>query len=252
MQRPRDWFLLAIGAAFVLCGAIILPSDPDSGIITIAFFGSCAIVPGASILRDLRSRPAPDRVTIAGGIPIRPSRLFLGGIAAWVIVVTSICLTFGGTYPLVFRVLVASVLLAGCLMFVAVTLGWLPGTFLQFDPNGITFGYRRYSFVIGFDNIAAISITEIQRNTFLLLQLHNPDLIETAPPESRLPVFKKMHRLDSVYGAHIMIPTGHYRMDPSLLAQALHRYVTEPSSRSELAPTARIGHATPNANRRPS
>jgi hypothetical protein len=235
MQSVRDWLLLLIGVAFVICGAIILPSNLDVGIVTIAFFGSCAVVPGSAILRDLRSRPMPDRVTIAGGVAIRPSRLFLGGISVWVIVVTSICLIFGDSYPLIFHVLVGGVLLTGCGMLLAVTTGRLPGTYLRFDPEGVTFGYRRYSFLAEFDNIATITITEIQRNHFLLMRLHDADLIEVIPVENRSGALKTMHRCERLYGAHIMVPTGHYRMSPALLAQALHRYVTEPSSRSELS-----------------
>src|ERR1700678_2563461 len=101
MQSLRNWFLLLIGVGFVICGAIILPSNFDVGIVTIAFFGSCAVVPGYAILKDLRPRQTPDRVAIAGGVLIRPSRLFLGGIAIWVIIVTSICLIFGDSYPLI-------------------------------------------------------------------------------------------------------------------------------------------------------
>lgn len=235
MRSLHNWFLLLIGVAFIICGLILLPSNFNVGIVTLAFFGSCAVLPAYRILKDLRPRPAPDRVALAGGIPIRPSRLFLGGIAAWVIIVASICLIFGDSYPLIFRMLIAAVLLAGCLMLCAVVIGWMPGTHLQFDPQGITLGYRRHSFLVGFDNIAAITMTEVQSNTFLLMQLHDPDLIEVAPPEQRVRVFKRMRNLERLYGGHIMIPTGQYRMDPSLLTQALHRYITEPSSRSELS-----------------
>jgi hypothetical protein len=240
MRRFSNWALLLIGVTFTAGGIVILPFDFNTGIVTIAFFGSCAVLPASAILRDLRSRPAPERVVVTGGVPIRSSRLFIGGVAAWVAIVAAICLTFGDFDPLILRLMMAGVLFLGCWVLVAVIRGRLPGTYLQFDPQGITFGYRRYSYCVEFDNIAALTVAEMNRNPVLLLQLHQPDLITAMPADAKMRVLKAMGRSERWQGAHIVLQTRLYRIDPSLMAQALDRYISQPSCRSELFPKAAL------------
>jgi len=52
----RDWALLAIGIVFVLSGVIILPSNRDVGIVSLAMFGPATVVATTIILRKLRFR----------------------------------------------------------------------------------------------------------------------------------------------------------------------------------------------------
>src|SRR6266568_9091794 len=81
----RDWALLAIGVGFTGAGLLILPFNPNVGIVTIALFGLSAVVFATTIVRKLRfRRPRPLRAEIVGGVPIRRSRAIVlgrGGIS---------------------------------------------------------------------------------------------------------------------------------------------------------------------------
>src|SRR5215475_4487259 len=52
----RDWILLGIAATFVLAGMVAFPSNPNVGIVTMAFFGLCGAVFASTIIRKLRFR----------------------------------------------------------------------------------------------------------------------------------------------------------------------------------------------------
>jgi len=54
------WGVLAISIAFVICGLLLLGSNFQVAIVTIAFFGSCAAVAGTILRRKLRTNaPTP-------------------------------------------------------------------------------------------------------------------------------------------------------------------------------------------------
>lgn len=235
MPPRSNWLLFLLNIGFVICGAFVLPSDPNVGIVTIAFFGSCAAVAGVGIARKLWPAPAPERISIVGGVPIRPSRLLLGSIGAWLAVLGTVLLIFGWSYGVVFRWTALAILVPGCYLLVAVIARWLPATYLQFDPEGITFGHRGFSYLVRFDNLAGIAAAEMNRNPVLLMQLHQPDLIEAKPPASQMRALKQIARCDRWHGVHIVVLAVQYRLDPALLAQALDRYINEPSARDELS-----------------
>jgi hypothetical protein len=74
----RDWALLAIGIVFVLSGVIILPSNRDVGIVSLAMFGPATVVATTIILRKLRfRRQRALKAEIVGGVPIRQSRVLV-------------------------------------------------------------------------------------------------------------------------------------------------------------------------------
>ena len=235
MLQLSDRSLFILNMVFVVIGVLVLRSNPDVGIVTIAFFGSGAVLAASIIIRKRRSAPKAERVMLTGGVPIRPSRVLIGGLGAWLAVLGVILTVFGWSYGLVFRCLSIASLIFGCYLLAAVLIGWLPNTYLQFDVSGITFGYRGFSYVVAFDNIADLAVAEMNRNPFLLIRLHRPDDIAVTPPARHVAAIKRIARSEALMGAHIAIPAQQYLMDPALLAQAIARYISEPSSRSELA-----------------
>lgn len=106
---------------------------------------------------------------------------------------------------------------------------------LQFDPHGITFGERGFSYLVRWENISDVAAGEINGNAVILLQLHQPDAIEVMPLERKTRALKGLARNALLSGAHVLIATTQYRMDLSLLTQAVDRYVREPATRIELS-----------------
>ncbi|WP_315719242.1 MULTISPECIES: hypothetical protein [unclassified Bradyrhizobium] len=234
-MQLSDRSLFLLNMAFVVIGVLMLSSKPDVGIVTIAFFGSGAVFAGSVILRKWRSAPKAERVMISGGVPIRPSRMLIGGLGAWLAALGVILTVFGWSYGIVFRGLSIASLIFGCYLLTAVLVGWLPSTYIQFDASGITFGHRGFSYVVAFDNIAGLAVAEMNRNPFLCIRLHQPDIVVVTPPEKHVDALKQIARSEALLGAHIAIPAQQYLMDATLLAQAIGRYVSEPAARSELS-----------------
>jgi len=230
------WSPFLVCLAFVLVGLFLLDSDFNVAIVTIAVFGSGAVIGGIPIVRKLRPvRPAPDRVQIIGGVPIRPSSGILVTIGAWLVVVGITTIVFGWSYGVIFRGVMLGFLGLGCYILIGLCLGWLPAHYLQFDPHGITFGERGFSYLVRWENISGLAAGEINGNAVLLLQLDRPDAIEVTPLERKTRALKGLARNALLSGAHVVIATTQYRMDLSLLTQAIDRYVREPAARVELS-----------------
>ncbi|WP_244422314.1 hypothetical protein [Bradyrhizobium sp. ORS 285] len=233
-MQLSDRSLFILNMVFVVIGVLVLRSKPDVGIVTIAFFGSGAVLAASIIIRKRRSAPTAERVMITGGVPMRPSRVLIGGLGAWLAALGVILTVFGWSYGIVFRCLSIASLIFGCYLLAAVLIGWLPSTFIQFDETGITFGCRGFSYVVAFDNIADLAVAEMNRNPFLCIRLHQPDAVAVTPPARYVDALKQIGRSEALMGAHIAIPTQQYLIDATLLSQAIARYVNEPVARREL------------------
>jgi hypothetical protein len=230
------WFPFLACSAFVLVGLFLLDSNFNVAIVTIAFFGSGAVIGGIPIVRKLRPvRPAPDRVEIIGGVPIRPSIGSLVTIGIWLVVVGITTIVFGWSYGVIIRGVMLGFLGLGCYILIGLYLGWLPAHYVQFDPQGITFGERGFSYLVRWENIAGLAAGELNGNAVLLLQLDRPDTIEVMPQERKARALKGLARNALLSGAHVVLATTQYRMDLSLLTQAVERYVREPAARIELS-----------------
>jgi hypothetical protein len=239
LRQGKDdamWGMFAGSMAFVICGLLLLRSNFTVAIVTIAFFGSCAVVAAVDLRRKLRTRsPAPERVKLIGGVPLRPSRLLIGGIGIWMAALGLILATFGAEEGLIIQGIGLGLAALGCVMLIGMALGRLPADFLQFDPSGITLGRRGFAYLVRWDNIAGLGTGEIGQNPAILIRLHRPDAIEVSPPQRKTRALKELARCESFCGAPVVLMTMLYRMDATLLAQALDRYVREPHARDELS-----------------
>lgn len=232
----RNWAALALGVSFVLCGLLILPERRDIGIMTIAFFGFLTLVFAIPIGQSLRFRREPPlQVEIMGGVRIRPSRLVLTLVSACIVAVGAVIAVFGqslGYFVAWWGYLTA---ILGGYLLLATAVGWLPGRYLQFGPSGVTFGFRRWSFMAQWDNIEGVAAAERDLNHCLLIHLREPGLVIVHPPERAEQVFKYFASNGMSYGAPIILNPLQYRMDGDLLVQALRRYIADPASRAMLS-----------------
>jgi hypothetical protein len=236
--RPgvRDWALFAVGCTFVAAGLFILPSRSDVGIVTLAFFGTCTAMFGANLVRKYRFRRLqPIRVQIVGAVPIRPSRggVFLLGGTLFALGVT--LEIFGTAYGRIFSSLSFVIAGVGALLLVGLALRWLPVGYIQFDPAGLTFGQRRWAFMVPWDQIAKVGAGEFHDNPVLLLWIREPAAIQVDPPHHHARAVAGLASTMAWSGVHVMLMTSQYGMDLPLVAKAVERYVSDPSSRRELA-----------------
>ena len=236
--RPgvRDWAFLATSLGFVGAGFVLLPSERDGAIVTIAFFGACALVAGSTVVRKLRfHRLRPIHAEIAGGVPIRPARSAAGSLGAALLLLGSILVVFGRGHGLVFWAIAWFIALVGAVVLLGVVTGRLPVGYVKFDAPGITLGRRRWSFTIPWDRIARLAPGEFHDNPVLLLWVDEPGAVRAHPAEYQPRVEAELVRSYEWVGAHVMLMTSQYGLDLPLLMRALERYVADPSSRSELS-----------------
>jgi hypothetical protein len=69
----------------------------------------------------------------------------------------------------------------------------------------------------------------------LFIWLHHADTVEVHPPQRKGKVMKRLAFNTRLVGAPVMLLTSRYGLALPLLAQALHRYMTDSSARAELS-----------------
>lgn len=231
----QDWATFLISAVFTVVGLLILPSDPSVGIVTLALFGSCAAVLGAIVARKLRGASTqPLHVEVAGGVPIRESRLRYALLGAWLTVLGLLMWYFGETYPELFRWLSLFVAAVGAAVLIGVASGRIASGFLQFDPSGLTVANRTARVAIPWHNVADVSEAELHGNPVLLIALRDPTDIRVDPPEASPKVYKAVSRTQAMYGSHFAVMTSYYGINLEVLAAAIRRYANDPTARAQL------------------
>lgn len=231
----RDWTLLAVNLVFVAMGVFILPGKFDVGVITIAFFGFCALAPLTTIVRKRRDqRTRVLRAAVVGGVHIRPSRLRAGALGGGMLVLGATLIAFGRDYPLPFRVVAWIIAAVGFVFVTFVLLGKVPVGHLMFTPRGLTIGHRGFAMTVDWDDIAAWDGAEFNDNPLLRMWLREGAAPRVEPPTSAARAQRALASSQAWMGAPITIMTGMYALDLPLLLEAIARYVREPESRAEL------------------
>jgi hypothetical protein len=231
----RDWLLLAINVAFVAMGVVLLPRKFDVGIVTLTFFGFCAIVPITTILRKLRNRRLrPLRAAVVGGVRIRPSRLRTLALGIGLLVLGMTLIAFGHGYPRLMQVVVWIIAACGAVVTVGVMLGKLPVGHLMFTPQGLTMGRRRYTISVSWDDMVMWDSAEFHDNPVLRIWLRPHATIVVEPPALTARATSELASSNAWIGAPIAIMTSSYALDVPVVLVAIERYVRDPASRAEL------------------
>lgn len=213
----EDWSTLGISLGFCLVGLAFLLLTPDwrTGMVTLAFFGSCAVVIGGIVLRKRRARDFHAlRVSIRGNTDLRLSDGPLMPLCAGMVVLGCIMFFVGTAYGWVFRGIGAFIAAVGTSMIALQLTGFLRRHYLRFEPEGLVIGERRRTRRVPWDEIRAISAGEIHDNPIVFLTL------------------------DGI-AAPVAITPWIYGLEVAPLLAALERYVREPAARQELAPPPR-------------
>lgn len=227
--------MLAINIGFVVMGFVILPSKPDVGFVTLAFFGSCLVVASGTILRKFRFRRfSAENVQVPGGVPIRQCRALFLILGGWLLMLGTILAVVGAGYPMMFRILGGGVGLVGLGLFAAAVAGWLPGGFLQFDPDHLTIGQGGWLARIPWDAIAGLHEGELHSNPVLFIVVSDLGSLTVEPPSAAPKAMKSIARSRGLMGADFTIMSAQYCVDLPVLSDAIARFANEPAARKEL------------------
>lgn len=232
-----DWLLIVINTVFVAAGIIMLPREPTGGILTLAFFGSCLVIAVRVVVGKLRARRfTAERIDVAGGVPIRPSRIFLPLLGGWLAVLGVILYVFGGELPLIFRAIAVFIAIVGVAVLVLSLTGVISAGFLQFDPDALTIAQRKWRVRIPWDDIDGVHEGEFASNPLLFLTLSDLGRLEIEPADARGPAMDQIHKTQSDMGADFAINTWHYGIPLPLLSTTIAHYVVNSAARAELRP----------------
>jgi hypothetical protein len=237
LPSVKDWALLAISTVFVAIGLVVLWSEPDVGIVTLALFGSCLALFAHNIWRKFHYRNlAGARIAVVGGVPIRAGLARPIGLGLWIATMGGLMAGFGGNYGPVFQWLSAGVALAGFAVLGLVALGRYSGRFLRFDPEGLTIAERGWQVLLPWDSITDVQVGSYNDNPMLFLHVADPGALVVAPPEAGGKAMAKFASNQSWMGAPFAIMTGEFGTDAPVLAGAIATYVQNHAARRSLTP----------------
>jgi hypothetical protein len=221
----------------VLIGFLILPSERETAIIDFAFFGPLTALAANNIIHKLRfRRMRAVKVEITGGVPIRLSRLTAFVFYATLGVMGLVLVAFGRSFGVVLWSCAWFFTATGAFNLLGLAVGWLPVAYIQFDPEGITIGRRRFGYTVPWDAIATMRATEIQRRPAVCIQLHDLNLVQAHPAHRKPQMLRHLAwNARKSFGAPVLLMTQDYGLDLPLLMKALERYVVDPSARNELS-----------------
>lgn len=231
----EDWALLGTSLAFCAVALLLLMRDWRTAVVTITFFGSCALVFWTNILRKRREKHWQEAtVQVVGGVNIYAKGAHMPAIAFGCMLVGSVCYFIGINYPLLFRLLGAFIASVGVGVSIAIALGFYRRQYLRFDPDAITFGERPYHYRVGWDNIGEVVSIEYANNSFVGVRLCNAEVVKV-DPEQQTAIFRThLANNRALMNVDIFIAPRNFGIDGTILAGALARYATNPYAREEL------------------
>jgi hypothetical protein len=234
----EDWATLLISGIFCIAGVVLLRDATDwrDGVVTLAFFGACALVIGTIVVRKRRRRKFRAlRVSIEGSRNIVVSDAALMSLAAGMLTVGGIMFFVGAHYPVLFRAIGAFIALVGGVLVVLRASGLFRSQFLRFEPRGLVVGQQSFEFLLPWDNVRAIASFEVHDNPFVRMAVHDLNDIEVRPLRAR----RKAQRYLSRNGGVLIMPWM-FGLEEAPLLAALERYVRDSGARQELAPRSAI------------
>jgi hypothetical protein len=233
--QKTEWMLLIVNISFVLTGLVLLPSSPDAGIVTIAFFGTCLVTTLAFQWRrhlDLIFRA--QSIEVAGGVKIKPQRRIIFLMGGWLAVLGPLMYVYSGTYPPIFQWLCLLIGAIGIGLVIAAALGLLPRGFLQFDPEGLTIGTGGWTVQLPWDSISNVGQGEYHMNPVVYLDTEDSETLVIVPDTKRGKALKRMEFNRSMLGAPFMLMPIHYGIPSPVLAGAIWHYCENEDARAGL------------------
>lgn len=233
-RHSSEWLLLVVCLAFTAAGVWLLGRKPSQGIFIIALFGSGVLLAASKLGAERSGRSRPAGTAVTGGRTFRPSRTRTFLVFAWLVALASAFLNVApdaGPVALGLGLFLGAVGVAGLML---VLLRVLPVGSLRLDPPGLTLGHRKYSLFVPWHAIASARAGEVQHNGAVLISLIDPELIQVSPESFRAQAFESIGTSVAWFGAHLVIMTSVYGLDPVLVASAVERCAADPSARSAL------------------
>jgi hypothetical protein len=242
--QKTEWLLLLVNVTFVVLGLVLLPSSPDVGIVTLAFFGTClATTIAFQWQRHLDHIFRVQTVEVVGGVKIKPRRRIIYIMGGWLVTLGAVMYVYSGSYPMIFQWLCLLLVAIGAGLLAAALAGFLPRGSLQFDPEGLTIDQGSWSVQIPWDEIDHVTQGEYHMNPVVGVDMKDDEVLAILPASKREKALKRLAFNRTMLGVSFMLMPLHYGIPRPVLAAAIERYCKSKKARAGLRLKA-IGHQT--------
>lgn len=240
--RFSDWAQLAICLAFCIGGVLIwIGGDRQVGLVTLVFFGACAVVAVVTLRRKLREdRFRADVVHVRGSLDIEAARAPSIATGSGMLIVGAVMTFVATSYPWLFRALGVFIGLVGAVVLAIVALGVAGRRYLRFEPEGLVIGRFGYRIRIPWDAISRVAEFEMASNSMVGLDLADTLAVEVLPDGKRAKFERDCARSRGWQQVDIALLPRQFGLDAPPLVAALIRYVSDPAARAELAASPAI------------
>lgn len=237
----RDWLLLAISLVFVAMGAVLVVAGRGAvGATCVLFFGACAAVAAAEIVRKRRAaRQDADPSLVARfepGQPLRADRRGLGVRLGGLAVFGALLAIVGRALGDGFVILCGLLALLGAGGLVALALGYTGGSTLRFTAEALEVAQRGASYSVPWDSIVAVDLAAINDQPLVRITVASVDelLARVEPPAAARTVARAIGWNRGLCGADLTVVPRAFGVDEVVLLRALERYIGDPAARAEL------------------
>ncbi len=245
MSRTKLVALLCLSVLFVGLGLwIAISGDVRLGLGCVLFFGGGLAVFSIQLAdanREQASAQLDGTVRLPASVPLRddPKR-FIMGMGLIVLAGIGSIVVGSDRQPLLVPIGVL-LLVVGVVVGILKSLGYM-SSMIMFAPDGIHLIHKRQRYVIPFDQIVRAESAEWNGHLLVMLWPQSLEAVaETVTPSSRKEaILRAMTKSQEWMGAPLVIWPQRFALEGGLLLRALERYITEPSTRAELAPQAKL------------
>lgn len=239
MNRNRLLGLVGLCLLFVLAGLWIASNgDVLLGLGCAIMFGGGLGILGLQLIESYREQEAAlidGEVRLPASVPLRESPL-----RPRIAMVVMGCFGLGSVLVGIDRQPLLLVIGAGiCLLALVFPFlkaqGYLTSQ-IMFSPQGIHIIERKRSYLIPFDQIARLQTADWNGHLILCIwPVTLEAVVDTVDPESQKEsLHKDLLKSEAWMGTPLTIWPNRFGMQGELLLRALHRYISEPSTRQEL------------------
>lgn len=247
--KARDWLLLAGSLAFVATGALLVAVGRGGavGVVCVLFFGSCAAIAAAEIVRKRRAaRQDEDPSLVVRFEPGRTLRADARGL-----VVRLGALAGGGALLAILGRELGTGFVIGCGLLallgagglVALALGYTGRLALRFTADALWVEHRGVRYPVSWDSIVAVDLAAIHDQPIVRITVADVDalLARVEPPGAARTVARAIGWNRGLCGGDLTFVPRAFGVDEVVLLRAVERYAGDPAARAELREKPGLG-----------
>lgn len=248
-MKIKDLLLIIISSLFTLAGIFIIWKGGSNesfkaGLGASVFFGFCLLIFIFNLKQKLDFKK---KISSRANVSIQPNiRFYLSKLKAYslgfgMIVLGSVLIYTAYGIKIILAACGAFLLFIGIILVIGYLTGLLGKNYISFEFEGLRMGYKKYSYLIRWDNILNLSNGIWNENPVLIINLINPEdlILNLETKEKKIEkIHKKIRKAIifniSYHGCHLLLMPQTYGLDVAYTYSVIQKYLHNPETRSEL------------------